>query len=591
MFMTLSLPGASRVFLPLLIVALTSSAVAIATPAAPDVAPKPGGTLRLASLQPDIDAFDPLTGYSTDSWEVLRAVTRQLVTYPGSATNLKDDTKLIPDLAQSWDVSPDGKTYTFHLRQGVTYSGPTNRPIVARDFVYAIKRFCDPNKQVAAVNYFNLAFSGFAGYCKDFSKVPSGDLAASRKFIDTHEITGVSAPDDQTLVLRSDTRNYDFLNILSMNFVTPLPEEVASRYFPDSQEFRKNFPSSGPYSVDSYVSGQKLVLKKVPNYNHALDPARKAYVDQIVLDFTANSEDAVVQKIQAGDADLPLYLDVPPLATIRRFEAQKSPYLHASNSGAANFIVINARPEAVSPGAAALRKLATRQALAYAVNKAHIVQAQGGPIAAVPLGQIITSTTLGHRPFDPYPSASSRGDPVKAKQLLTQAGYPNGIAFDLAYRSNAQFSTIAVTLKEDLAASGIKLNLIPIPPTQFLAYVQDPKSRYDLALAQFAPDWQGPSTRMLLGGWLDSDASPCGKGNNYAICYSNPVLNGLAAKAFPSDNPEPIWAEADRAVSADLPWIPLFEKRRVAITSDRLTNWVWSSLAVQADITNIAVRQ
>ncbi len=280
----------------------------------------------------------------------------------------------------------------------------------------------------------------------------------------------------------------------------------------------------------------------------------------------------------------------PPFATIRRYEAQKSPYLHASNSGAANFIVINARPEAVSPGAAALRKLATRQALAYAVNKAHIVQAQGGPIAAVPLGQIITSTTLGHRPLDPYSTAGSRGD-REGETASYAGGLPGRFAFDLAYRSNAQFSTIAVTLKEDLAASGIKLNLIPIPPTQFLAYLQDPKSRYDLALAQFAPDWQGPSTRMLLGGWLDSDASPCGKGNNYAICYSNPVLNGLAAKAFPSDNPEPIWAEADRVVSADLPWIPLFEKRRVAISSDRLTNWVWSSLAVQADITNIAVRQ
>ncbi|VDR24854.1 Uncharacterised protein [Raoultella terrigena] len=52
-----------------------------------------------------------------------------------------------------------------------------------------------------------------------------------------------------------------------MNFVTPLPEEVASRYFPDSQEFRKNFPSSGPYEVASYASGQKLVLTKVKDYN------------------------------------------------------------------------------------------------------------------------------------------------------------------------------------------------------------------------------------------------------------------------------------------------------------------------------------
>ncbi|RAR62593.1 peptide/nickel transport system substrate-binding protein [Paraburkholderia unamae] len=554
-------------------------------------APQRGGTLRIASLQPDIDAFDPQTGYSIDSWEILRAVTRQLVTYPGSPAGLKDDTKIVPDLAKSWDVSADGKTYTFHLRDGIRFAGPTQRPIVAKDFVYTIKRFCDPNRQVAAVNYFNLAFSGFADYCKAFSKVPTGDLAAARKFIDTHDIAGVSAPDDKTLVLRSDTRNYDFLNILSMNFVSPLPEEVASRYFPDSQEFRRSFPSSGPYYVESYTSGQQLTLARVPNYNYASDPARHAYADRIVIDFTSNSEDAVVQKIQTGAADLSLYLDVPPLATLRSYQLQNSPQLHASNSGAANFIVLNARPEAQSAGANALRKLPVRQALAYGVNKAHIVQTQGGTIAAEPLGQIITSTTLGYQKFDPYGTPQDRGDAQKAKALLAGAGYPGGVSFDLAYRANAQFSAIAVTLKEDLAASGIKLNLLPIPPTQFLAYLQDPKSRYDLALAQFAPDWQGPSTRMLLGGWLDSDASPCGKGNNYAICYRNPQLNALAEKAFPSENPGPIWTEADRLVSADLPWIPLFEKCKVAITSDRVTNWVWSSLAVQADVTNIALRQ
>ncbi|WP_322044032.1 ABC transporter substrate-binding protein [Paraburkholderia sp. J67] len=561
-----------------------------ANAASPEVAVR-GGTLRIASLEPDIDAFDPQTGYSIDSWEILRAVTRQLVTYPGSTTSLKDDTKLVPDLAKSWDVSADGKTYTFHLRDGINYAGPTQRPIVAKDFVYTIKRFCDPNRQVAAVNYFNLAFSGFASYCKAFSKVPTGDLAAVRQFIDTHEIAGVSAPDDKTLVLRSDTRNYDFLNILSMNFVTPLPEEVASKYFPDSADFRRNFPSSGPYYVASYASGQQLTLARVPNYNYASDPVRHAYADRIVIDFTSSTEDAVVQKIQTGTADLSLYLDVPPLATLRTYELQKSPQLHASNSGAADFIIINARPEAVSAGANALRKLAVRQALAYGLNKAHIVQTQGGSIAAEPLGQIITSTTLGYQKFDPYATPQNRGDAQKAKALLAQAGYPNGLGFDLAYRANAQFSAIAVTLKEDLAASGIKLNLLPIPPTQFLAYLQDPKSRYDLALGQFAPDWQGPSTRMLLGGWLDSDASPCGKGNNYAICYKNAQLNTLAAKAFPSDNPGPIWTEADRIVSADLPWVPLFEKRKVAITSDRVTQWVWSSLAVQADVTNIALRQ
>lgn len=556
-----------------------------------DDQPQAGGTLRVASLRSDMDAFDPLTGYSVDSWSILRAVTRQLVTYAGSPKSLADDTTLVPDLAKSWDVSADGKTYTFHLREGIHYAGSSSRPIVAKDFVYAIKRFCDPNRQVAAINYFNIAFSGFEAYCKDFSKVPTGDLAASKQFIDTHEISGVSAPDDRTLILKSDSKNYDFLNILSMNFVSPLPEEVVSKYFPDSQEFRKNLPSSGPYQVESYVSGQKLVLSKVANYDHAQDPARKAWVDKIEVDFTNNSEDGVAQRIQAGDADISLYLDVPPAPVLRQYVLKKSPNLHAANSGASNFIAINAQPAAQSAGANALRKLEVRQALAYAVNKANIVQAQGGKLAAFPLNQIITTTLLGHEPLDPYPSEGSKGDAAKAKALLQQAGYPDGITLNLAYIADAQFGNIAVILKEDLAKAGIKLNLSPLPYAQFRSFLDNPANSWDIALAQTFPDWQGPSTRMLLGGWLNSDASPCGRGNVYAICYDNKKLNALAKEAYASDNPGPIWAEADKLVSADLPWIPLFEKRRIVIASDRVTNWTWSSLATQADITNIALKQ
>ncbi|GAA5037394.1 peptide/nickel transport system substrate-binding protein [Thermocatellispora tengchongensis] len=588
-----------RLFAPLLAMSAAALLTACSGPVAPAAggenggtsgAVPRGGTLRIASLQSDLDALDPLTGYSTDSWQIIRALTRQLVTYPGSRTDIKDDTELVPDLAESWDVSDDGRTYTFHLRDNIRYSGSSTREIVAADFVYAIKRFCDPNKQVAAINYFELAFSGFSEYCEKFAKVPPGDPAKSKAFIDGHDISGVSAPDDKTLVLKSDTKNYDFLAILSMNFVSPLPEEVVSKYVGDSLEFRENYPSSGPYQIESYEPGRSLVLKKVPGYDHAGDPARKAYVDRIEVDFTANSEDAVVQKIQSGDADLSLYLDVPPLSTIQQYQARNSPNLHASDSGAANFITFNARPGVTSPGAEALRELKVRQALAYAVNKANLVQAQGGAIAAKPLGQIITSTILGHEPFDPYPTPGNAGDPAKARRLLAEAGHPDGLKLDAVYRVNAQFETIAVTLKEDLARAGIELNLIPVPVAQFSAYLQDPKSRWDVSLSSsFAPDWQGPSTRMLLGGWLNSDAAPCGTGNVHAICYDNPELNKLAAQAFSSDDPAPIWAKADKLVSADLPWIPLFEKRKVAITSDRVRNWTWSSLATQADITNIAV--
>lgn len=551
----------------------------------------PGGTLRVASLASDMDSLDPLTGYDTNAWAVQRAITRQLVTFPGSTGELKDDTEIVPDLAESWDVSEDGRTYTFHLRDGITYSGSSDREIVAGDFVYAVKRFCDPNKQVAAINYFHLSFEGFTEFCDEFATVPTGDLAASKQFIDTHEISGVQALDDKTLIITAPSKSYDFLDILTMNFVTPLPPEVASQYFGDSLEFRQNFPSSGPYRIDTYQPGQQLVLKKVEGYNHDTDPARAAYVDEIVIDFTTNSEDSVVQKVRSGEADLTLYMDVPPRATLNQYASTNDPGLHTSDSGAANFVVINAKPEATFPGATALRDPRVRQAFGYAVNKANLVQGQGGPIAAKPNGQIVTSTLLGHEPFDPYATPDSKGDPEKARQLLAEAGYPDGLTLDAVYRSTAQFESIAVTLKEDLAAAGITLNLIALPGTEYTSYLQDPNSRYDVALSgSFTPDWQGRSTRMLLGGWLNSEAAPCGKGNVNAICYNNDQLNELARQAFPSDDPAPIWAEADRIVSTDLPWIPLFEKRKNLISSDRVINWTWASLPAQADYTNIALR-
>lgn len=77
-------------------------------------------------------------------------------------------------------------------------------------------------------------------------------------------------------------------------------------------------------------------------YNHEQDPARKAYVDKIEISFTGNNPDSIMQRIQAGDADLSLYLDAPPQAVIRQYVTQNNPALHAANSGAAKIPVVSA---------------------------------------------------------------------------------------------------------------------------------------------------------------------------------------------------------------------------------------------------------
>ncbi|MFO7166353.1 MAG: ABC transporter substrate-binding protein, partial [Mycolicibacterium hassiacum] len=353
-----------------------------------------GGTLRVASVG-EIDALDPLIAYSSESWQVIRALTRQLVTYPGSPESIGADTEIVPDLAESWEVSPDGLTYTFTLRDGIKFSGATDREITAHDFVYAVKRFPDPNAQVSAITYYNALFDGFREYADEFAKVPTGDLAAVKEFIDTHEISGVTALDDKTLQIKLTEPASDFLDILTLNFVSPLPEEIVSNYFADSLEFRQNYASSGPYYIESYEQGKELRLKKVPDYNGEGDP-RKAYTDEIVFDTTVASADAASQQLQTGTADIGLYVRAYPGNVIAQYKKTDPDHLHISPSGSAVFISWNNPEQPTTDGQRALKDLRVRQAFNYALDKADIVRGLGGPDAAIVSNEILTSTIVGY---------------------------------------------------------------------------------------------------------------------------------------------------------------------------------------------------
>ncbi|MFN3002025.1 ABC transporter substrate-binding protein [Mycolicibacterium wolinskyi] len=548
-----------------------------------------GGTLHIASVG-DVDALDPLIAYSAESWQVIRATTRQLVTYAGNKESIGEDTEVVPDLAESWDISPDRRTYTFHLRDNINFSGASTRPITAQDFVYAVKRFPDPNAQVSAITYYNALFEGFKEYSDEFAKVPTGDLAAVKRFIDTHEISGLKALDDKTLQLTLTQPASDILDILTLNFVTPLPEEVVSKYFADSLEFRKNYASSGPYYIESLDPGKQLTLAKVPEYNAEGDP-RKAYADKIVFDTTVSSADAVSQQLQTGTADIGLYVRAYPANVIAQYKKTDPDHLHTSASGSAIFISWNNPAEPKTPAQDAFKDLRVRQAFNYSLNRADVVRGLGGPDSAIASNEILTSTIVGYTGKNPYPTPDDKGDPEKAKTLLTEAGKP-GLTVNVAYRNNPEFEKIATSVQTSAARSGINVKLTPIAADSwgaFDAFLSDKSKldQWDLAITNWTPDWQGNSARMTLGGWLDSDFAPGGTWNG--VTYHNPKLNEAVNRAFAAPDPTADWQEANTIATEDLAWFPLIERVKTVPTSDRVTNWTWQSLGNGADITNIAV--
>ncbi|WP_395310946.1 ABC transporter substrate-binding protein [Mycobacterium sp. AMU20-3851] len=548
-----------------------------------------GGTLKVASVG-DVDALDPLIAYSAESWQVIRATTRQLVTYPGNKESIGADTEVVPDLAESWDISPDRKTYTFHLRDGIKFSGASTRPITAHDFVYAVKRFPDPNAQVSAITYYNALFDGFTEYADEFAKVPTGDLVAVKDFIDTHEIRGLKALDDRTLQLTLTQPASDILDILTLNFVTPLPEEVVSKYFADSLDFRKNYVSSGPYFIESYDPGRQLTLAKVADYNAEGDP-RKAYADKIVFDTTVASADAASQQLQTGTADIGLYVRAYPANVIAQYKQTDPEHLHKSASGSAIFISWNNPAEPKTPAQEAFKDLKVRQAFNYALNRADVVRGLGGPDSAIPSNEILTSTIVGYNNENPYPTPEDKGDPEKAKTLLAEAG-ESDLSVNVAYRNTPEFEKIATSVQTAAARAGIDVKLTPIPGDgwgAFSSFLADTSKldQWDVAITNWTPDWQGNSARMTLGGWLDSEFAPGGTWNG--VTYDNPALNAAVTRAFAAQDPKADWQEANRIATEDLAWFPLIERVKSVPTSDRVTNWTWQSLGNSGDITNIAV--
>ncbi|MCS5736311.1 ABC transporter substrate-binding protein [Herbiconiux daphne] len=576
----------------LLLTGCTGPVSAESTGAAASGEPHYGGTLKVGAIN-DFHALDTQTAYYTEDWQVVRLLSRQLVTYPGSTEGIGDDTTVVPDLAESWDVSDDGLTYTFHLRDDIHYSGASDREITAEDFVYAIKRFPDPNNQVSAITYYNALLDGFVGYREKFeAEVPVGDEAAVKAFIDSNDIPGVKALDDKTLQLTLTQPANDFLDVLTLNFVSPLPEEVVSQYFPDSLEYRQNYVSSGPYKIESYEPNKSIAITKVADYNAEGDP-RPSYIDRFEIDFSYSTADAVSQAIQTGTVDIGFYVSPYPAQVVQSYQDTQPENLHISPSGSQTFISINNpnEGEPLTDGQKALKDLKVRQALEYAVNKADIVRGRGGEVSAKARSEILTSTLLGYNDTDYFPSENDEGDPEKAKQLLKEAGYPD-LELKAAYSISPENEKIWTSVQESVKRAGITLDLVPIPAADYSASLADESKRgqWDIAQGGYSPDWQGNGSRMIVGGWLNSDFNPGYVWNG--VNYHSDALNAEVEKAFDAptaEAAEPFWQEANRIASEDVAWVPLFETIRVFPSSARVANWTWSSLGNGPDWASLQV--
>jgi len=550
-----------------------------------------GGTLRVVQGS-DVDHLMTTSGYVTTTLLLLRTFARQLVTYR-SSTDFTEATTLVADIAlelptlENGGISADGRIYTFHLRPHVRWNTVPPRAVVAGDFVRAFKLFCNPVSPVGAPTYYSSTIRGMAEYCSALVKVP-GSVAGIRQYVDRYDIAGVSAPDDATLVIELLAPASDFLNLMAMPFASAVPVEYLD-YLPDSPDFRQNTLSNGPYAITRYIQNRLIELERNPAWDRSSDPVNSAYVDRIQISSGVDSELAQLQ-IEAGTADMGPTMLTANQASLRALgDPRVNLFPTGDHYSTMHYLAINL----VSPNnRGILSNLGVRQALALAVDKRALVQLSGGPGVSRALYQAVASTVSGHRPGgDHFKTPNDQGDPDGARELLAEAGFPEGLPLRLAFSREGTFPIEAQSVQASLRRAGFDVELFAYSSSdlygRLLPNAQNAeRGEWDIALTGWLPDWYGVNNGRSVFSPLFDGRQLGHISMNYGL-YSNPRNDAAIDRALDAtsiESAEAAWAESAQQVMTDVAIVPLIEKKNGYMISSRVRNCRWSNLGDHCDM-------
>ena len=553
--------------------------------------PVRGGTLEVVGGG-DVDHLTTTSGYVSPTLWLFRMFARQLLTYPHTSDE-PGRTRLVPDLAlevptpKNGGINADGLIYTFHLRHGVHWSSSPPREVSAHDVVRAFKLLCNPVSPVSTPGYYTDTIAGMAAYCHEFSRVP-GTVEAIREFVDTHDLDGVRADDDFTVVFHLLVPASDFPNLVAPPFASPVPAEYLD-YLPDSPKFRQHTLSDVPYRITRYVQNREMVLERNPVWDAATDPLRPAYVDGIHLRLGFDDELKYLQ-IEAGIADLMPDAGVPrtELPSLLENDDPTVWLLPPGNSFLGlYYLVLN-----FAGVDEALRQLHVRRAIALAVDKAAIVQLLGGPRTARALRQAVPSSASGYRDgADQYVTPGDHGDSTAARALLADAGCTR-LTLSLAYATNN--GLMAQTLQASLGRAGKAVRLLPMPPADLYGrFLTNPevarRGEWNLVLVNAWPDWFGGNNGRSFVPVL-FDGRHLGQNTANFGGYQNAEVDAaidIANTAPTAERADKAWSDAARLVMDHVALVPLVEYKCNFARSRRVRNCAWTMLGLDCDPTTL----
>jgi peptide/nickel transport system substrate-binding protein len=524
---------------------------------------KKGGTLNIL-MSGDFEHLDPARAYVVDSSDFARLYARTLMTYKPVAG--KEGTNVIPDLAKSKGESSDeAKTWKYTLKDGLKFQDGS--PITSKDIKYGVERSFSadlPEGAPYARQYLD---------CKDY-KGPYVDKTGTG-------CSAIETPDDKTIIFKLNRSVGDFDYTVAFATFSPVPKskDTGTKY--DGMPF-----SSGPYKFQTYQRGKSIVMVRNDQWDAKTDDVRPAYPDTIKV--TMGLDPAVIDQRLIGDTgpdQTAIDLDTT-VAPENLSKVLLNPAVKARS--AVQFDNCN-RYLALNTKKAPMDNLKVRQAINFAVNKETYRTARGGPSAGEYASTIIVPTLNGHKDFDLY-KAPPQGDVAKAKQLLSEAGFPNGFSTTLKTTNKGKGVTTAVAVQAALARVGIKVNIDQVDSSVYYTEIGDTAKEPAMVFAGWCPDW--PSASTVLPVLFDGrNIQP--QGNNNYSQYDNADVNAKfdeISKITKLDEATKAYGEVDEMIMKDAPIVPLLNGKSLILHGSKVKGaYFMEALGGVWDVVSISV--
>lgn len=507
--------------------------------------PSYGGVIRFPMTQ-ELDTLDPQEGNSMPAGNI------SMLCYEG-LTRVSAG-KVAPGAAESWDISEDGLTYTFHLRDSKWSNGT---PVTAHDFENGIKRLVNPDN--------GFAYSWAAGAIVNAYEFNAGEVTDP-------SLIGVKAIDDKTLEIKLNYPANYFLGYLQMACFQPVNKEWEEQQGEAFGTEADTAIYNGPFVVTEWAHEQSMTLTKNPDYWNA----EAIYLDGIEA-IRVNEETTAINMYENGELD---FCNVPA-NFVDQYKQEGT--LMLDMSGADDWIKFNMANDE-KPW---LQNVNFRKAINYAIDREEIMNLSTNGVY-YPATRFVLPIMAGAKKYyvDEHPLNiySKNAEPDKAKKHLELAMKELGItnAADIEVEFLMPDSEINRLFSEALQDQvsrnlGITITLKLLQRKQQLA--MDMNGEFDMVYSGWAPDYDDPLTYLEY--YQSTNASNSGK-------YSNPEYDELVEKGrYEADVVKrgEYFAQAEKLLLEDAAIAPLNFRQRAWTCKDNVKNVVRFFIGSDLDLT------